>query len=86
MCLTILLLVFGIAALAKGEFKITGGRKVKGSIGRVLGVIMIIGAGAPFVTEYGGAIQLGLLIIVIIVGLATSEKIEKKPSVESQAS
>lgn len=77
MCLQILLLVFGIAALAKGEFKITGGRKVKGSIGRALGVLMLIGAGLPLLTEYGGAIAIGILILIIIIGLVTSEKIEQ---------
>ncbi len=78
MCLIILLLVFGIIALVKGEFKITGSRKVKGDIGRALGVVMLIGAGLPFFAgEYGAVIQVVLLIIVIIVGLATSEKIEK---------
>jgi len=36
----ILLFVFGVAALIKGEFKITGKRKVSGSLGRVLGVLI----------------------------------------------
>ncbi|MFC1975894.1 hypothetical protein ACFLXQ_05810 [Chloroflexota bacterium] len=71
------MLVFGIIALVKGEFKITRSRKVKGDVGRALGVVMLIGAGAPlFAGEYGGAIQIVILIIVIIIGLATSEKIE----------
>ena len=83
MLLNILMLVFGIVALAKGEFKITRGRKVKGSIGRVLGVVLLIGAGVEFLTEYGGVIQFVLLIGVIIAGLATSEKIEKTPPVQS---
>jgi hypothetical protein len=83
MCLIILLLVFGIVALVKGEFKITGSRKVKGDIGRILGVVMLIGAGVPFVAgEYGGVIQIVLLIVVIIIGLATSEKIEKPTDTE----
>jgi len=86
MCLAILLLVFGIIALAKGEFKITGGRKVKGDIGRVLGVLMIIGAGAPFITQYGGVIQIAVLILVIVIGLATSEKIDKVTGIESDMS
>ena len=79
MCLQILLLVFGIAALAKGEFKITGGRKVKGSISRTLGVLMLIGVGLSFLIgrEYGTVIVLGTLILTIIIGLATSEKIEQ---------
>lgn len=70
MLLTILMLVFGISALAKGSFKITGSRQVTDTIARVLGVILIIGA---FVSP------LIALIAVIIIGLATSEKIEKEP-------
>ena len=80
MLLTILMLVFGIVALAKGEFKITGGRKVKGSIGRILGVVLLLGAGAVVIPDYGGLIQLVLLIVVIVIGLATSEKIERAPT------
>ena len=79
MLLTILLLIFGIVALAKGEFKVTGSRKVKGSTGRILGGVLLLGAAAGFIPNIGGGIQVLVLIIVIIVGLATSEKIEKAP-------
>ena len=77
MLLTILMFVFGIVALAKGEFKITGGRKVRGSTGRILGVVLLLGAGALVIPDYGALIQLVLLIVVIVIGLATSEKIER---------
>ena len=70
------MLVFGIIALAKGEFKSTGRRMVRGSTGRTLGLLLLMGAGVPYITGYGGVIQIGLLILVIIIGLATSEKIE----------
>ena len=78
MCLAILMLVFGIIGLAKGEFKITAGRKVKGSTGRTLGAVLIAGA-AAFVPDYGFLVQIVILILVIVIGLATSEKIEKAP-------
>lgn len=80
MCLAILMLVFGIIGLAKGEFKITGGRMVKGSTGRTLGAVLIVGAAAAFLPDYGGLIQIVILILVIVIGLATSEKIEKAPA------
>ena len=80
MLLVILMLIFGIIALAKGEFKITGGRKVKGSTGRILGILLLIGAGAVIVPDYGGGLQLLLLIAVIVVGLATSEEIVLAPT------
>ncbi len=79
MCLTILMLVFGIIGLAQGEFKITNGRMVKGSTGRTLGAVLIVGAAAALLPDYGGIIQFVILILVIVTGLATSEKIEKVP-------
>jgi len=80
MLLAIVMVIFGIIALAKGEFKITSGRKVKGSTGRILGIVLLIGAAAMFITDYGGIIQIAILLLVIIIGLATSEKIEKTPA------
>jgi hypothetical protein len=80
MCLVILMLVFGIIGLAKGEFKITGGRMVRGSTGRTLGAVLIIGAAAGFLPDYGSFIQIVILILVIVLGLVSSEKIEKAPA------
>jgi uncharacterized membrane protein HdeD (DUF308 family) len=76
MLLTILLLVFGIIALAKGEFKITAKRKVKDSTARILGIALLLSAGAVLLPDYGGGLQFLLLIVIIVVGLATSVKIE----------
>jgi hypothetical protein len=42
MLLVILLAIFGVIALAKGEFKITNRRRVSGDVGRILGVIMLV--------------------------------------------
>ena len=72
---TLLFAVFGFIALVKGEFKITGGRKVRGSVSRALGIALLVGAVAPFITQYGGWIRWGILVVVIIIGLVTSEKI-----------
>jgi len=61
--------------MAKGEIKITKKRIVKEPISRTLGAFLVIGAGIPFmIAEYGAILQLALLVIVIIVGLVTSEK------------
>jgi hypothetical protein len=46
---TILTLIFGLVALARVEFKVTRRRKVKGSTGHVLGVILLLGAGCQAV-------------------------------------
>jgi hypothetical protein len=75
----LLLLIFGLIALIKGEFKITGGRRVKGSIGRALGVLMLIGAALPLLIGTAG-ISVGIFVLVIIIGLVTSEKIEQQPT------
>ena len=72
----ILLLVFGIVALIKGEFTITGKRKVSGSLGRVLGVLMLVGAALPLVIADSAAIPLSTTVLVIIIGLVASERIE----------
>lgn len=71
----ILLLVFGIIALAKGEFKISRNRRVSGSVGRALGVLMLIGAALPLLVG-SALIPLGTLVLVIIIGLAAAEDIE----------
>ena len=71
----IILAIFGIIALVKGEFKITSNRKVSGSVGKALGVLMLLGAALPFVAVSQTVIPLGTLVLVIIIGWATSEKI-----------
>jgi hypothetical protein len=77
MGLNILMLIFGIVALLKGEIKITGGRKVTDSTARLLGFVLLVGALGSFIPDYGGLIQLVLFVTVVIIGLATSEKIDK---------
>ena len=81
MLCVLLMFIFGVAALVKGEFKITGNRKVSGQIGRVLGVILLVGAFAGLAfAEFGALVQAGAFILVVILGLAMSEKIEKDVS------
>jgi hypothetical protein len=71
----IVMLVFGIIALSKGEFKITNKRKVKGTVGRTLGIVLLFGASLSLIPFLGGFIQIIVLIIVIAIGLYKSEKI-----------
>jgi uncharacterized membrane protein HdeD (DUF308 family) len=76
MLLYLLMVVFGITALIKGEFKITNKRKVTRSKATLLGILLILGAVLGFfVYGYAGIFT---LILVIIIGLATSEKIESQ--------
>jgi len=79
MLLLILMVIFGIAALSKGEFKITAKKKVTGSVGRSLGIVLLLGSLGTFVPYIGLVIQLGALILVIIVGLYSSVPIEDQP-------
>jgi hypothetical protein len=73
MCISILLAVFGLFALIKGEFSLTRTRKVQGSIGRGLGVFMLIGAALPFILDdYGSVAALVVLIITCLVGIFTA--------------
>jgi hypothetical protein len=76
--LDLLLLVFGLIALFKGEIKITANRRVSGCIGRVLGVLMLAGAVASFLAGRTGWIAaLGTVVLAIAIGLATSEEIKE---------
>lgn len=80
------MVIFGLLALAKGEFKITAGRKVSGTIGRILGVLLLVGAGAGFFFgESGGLVQTISFIIVVVVGLISSEKIENSKTLSTSA-
>jgi hypothetical protein len=81
MLLTIVMFGFGIAALSKGEFKITGNRKVKGNVGKFLGGLLILGSAGAFIQDYGFVMQSLTLAIVIIIGLATSEKIGQESKI-----
>ena len=74
---TILLLVFGILALVKGEFKITAKRKVKGSTSQLLAILLLIGAALSFLGGDLAIISLVLFITVVVVGIATAGKIEE---------
>jgi len=77
MILVILLAIFGIGAITKGEFQITKNRRVSGSNSKILGVIMLIGAALNL---FIGGAGLVALVVAIVVGLATAENIESSPS------
>ncbi len=76
MLLLILMVIFGIVALSKGEFKITAKKKVTGAVGRNLGIVLLLGSLGAFIPNIGFVIQLGALILVIIIGLSSSIPIE----------
>jgi hypothetical protein len=72
MFLPFLLIIFGIAGLAKGGFKLTRNRRVSGSTGRTLGGILLAGGILSFIDGLFGLLALG---IVIAIGLVKAEKI-----------
>ncbi len=75
--LDILLILFGLFALFKGEFRITHNQKVRGDVSRILGVLMLASVGvAVLLPRYSLFLMLGALVITIIVGLVTAEKTE----------
>ncbi len=78
MCVSLILFLFGIFALIKGQFKVTNSRVVTGPMSRSLGIVMLLGSILPFVLSYGAAISLGLMFIVAIIGLASSQPIQPK--------
>lgn len=81
MLLSIVMLVFGILAITKRNFKITRNRTVTGNTSRNLGIVLILGALGAFNQEplIAGIVQLTALVIAIGVGIAKSEKIVATP-------
>jgi uncharacterized membrane protein len=78
MLCTALLAAFGVFALAKGEFNITQNRKVSNLTARVLGGFLLLWAIAGLLLgqQFGTLIQILAFVLVLIVGLILSEKIE----------
>jgi hypothetical protein len=72
MLLGLLLFFFGVYALVKGEFKVTSKRIARGYGVRILGLLMMVGAGLSY---QEGLIGLIVLIIAIIVGLLISKPV-----------
>ncbi len=81
MLMTLLLLGFGIYALVKGEFNITGGRKVNGSTGRILGILMLADAVLNACGSEAGILSLPLFFLIIGIGFARSEKVKMKTAI-----
>ena len=74
----IVMAILGIVALVKGNMKITRNRQVSGNGGRMLGVVLLLGAAAPLVFAGAGLlIMLVAFVVAIVIGLATSEPIAK---------
>lgn len=72
--LVVLLASFGIAGIAKGQFRITHNRRVRRSVGQTLGSVLLVGAILSLVDiTYG----LGALIMTIIIGITNSEPIDQ---------
>jgi hypothetical protein len=73
MIFAIIMAVFGIALLIKGEFKVTNNRLVKGSVARILGGLTLLSV--PLLLLYGEPFCTGTFILVVVIGLLTAEKI-----------
>jgi len=70
--LAFLLAGFGLFFIVKGEVPIIKNRVVQGFYAQILGGIMLLAA--PLHLLYGDPVCLGTFILVIIIGLITSEK------------
>lgn len=80
-----LMLIFGILALVKGEFKITSGRMVSGDMSRVLGLILLAGVGGSVLLNHS-AVQVLAFVIVVVIGLICATPVSKasKPAAAEQ--
>ena len=76
--LIILMTAFGIIGVTKGEFKITSNRVIDKDTGKVLGMLLLGGAVGTLIL--GILFGIGALIIVIIMGLASSKPAKKERS------
>ena len=75
--LQIFLVIFGLIGLIKGDFQITRKRRVDSSTGRFLGILLLIGAIIPLFIGPGRTgllVMVGVLVLVIVIGLAKSHK------------
>jgi hypothetical protein len=55
----IIMLIFGIVALAKGSFSLTRGRVVKGIPARMVGLLLVL----PFPISFGAGLALGVYAV-----------------------
>jgi hypothetical protein len=75
----IILIIFGLLLMIIPEIKITRNRRVKGWPARLLALVSV--AGANLTLFYGNPYCTGTSLVVILLGLAMSEKIDKSPEV-----
>lgn len=68
--LQVLMLIFGVIGIAKGEFKITRNRKVYDPNGRMLGGLLVAGAVGSFFIP---ALLFVAFVAVIVIGLVVSK-------------
>ena len=74
--LQIIIGILGIIAFSRGTIKITNKRQVSGKRGRLLGLLLLMGAAAPlFFEELGRYIMIDAFVLAIVVGLVTAEPI-----------
>jgi hypothetical protein len=76
--LVILMTAFGTIGITKGEFKITSTRVIDKETGKVLGILLFVGVVGTLIL--GSLFGIGSLIIVIIMGLASSKPAKKTDS------
>lgn len=75
---SIFLFAYGLIGVIKGEFNVTSQRRVHSDIGRLMGIIMLVGAVTPFCMAGWPAFfaQWGSLVLAIVIGLVSTEETE----------
>jgi hypothetical protein len=69
-CLQVLLILFGLVGIIKGQFNITKNLRVSKSVGRILGIVLLIGG---VLSLFNGILGLATLGLVIAVGVIKAE-------------
>jgi hypothetical protein len=71
--------IFGLLGIFLGSARI-GHFRLKGSMLRILSALLLLGVGFIFFPKYGLMIEIGLALIIVVVGLLLAEKpVQHKP-------
>jgi hypothetical protein len=70
---SLIMFVFGLLGIILGKFKVSHLQR-KGAVVRILGAILLLGVACAFIPKYGLVVEIGLALVIVIVGLIVAEK------------
>ncbi len=70
---SLVMVAFGLLAIILGRARL-GHFKLQGISVRILGAVLVLGFALAFIPKYGLLVEIGLAVVVLVVGLLLSEK------------